>query len=104
MSSLSRRSRWNTEEPGSVRCDKNFTIDNDNDNKDNDNEDNDNDHDKYIEEPGNVRYNFQYQHQYYQSSLKISFFYLGQDPHIYFPKNAGLDIWQAFPVVAICCF
>ena len=93
MSSLSRRSRWNTEEPGSVRCDKNFTIDNDNDNKDTDNEDYDNDHDEYIEEPGYVGYNFQ-----------VSQFFLGQDPHIYFPKNAGLDISQAFPVVAICCF
>ena len=44
-----------------MRCDKNSTIDNDSDDKDNnnDNKDSDNDHDKYVEEPGNVRYNFQ---------------------------------------------
>ena len=61
MFSLSKRSKWNTEEPGSVRCDKNSTIDNDSDDKDNnnDNKDSDNDHDKYVKEPGNVRYNFQ---------------------------------------------
>ena len=61
MFSLSKRSRWNTEGPGSVRCDKKFTIDNDSDDKDNnnDNKDSDNDHDKYVEEHGNVKYNFQ---------------------------------------------
>ena len=44
-----------------MRCDENSTIDNDSDDKDNnnDNKDSDNDHDKYVKEPGNVRYNFQ---------------------------------------------
>ena len=71
-----------------MRCDKNFTfIISDNDDKDNDNEDNDNDNDKYIEEPGNVRYNFQYQHQYYQSSLKISFFLSRAGPTHIFSKE-----------------
>ena len=81
-----------------MRCDKNFTIDNDNDNKDNDNEDNDNDHDKYIEEPGNVRYNFQYQHQYYQSSLKISFFLSRAGPTHIFSK----ECWVGY-IAGVSC-